>query len=146
MPEPQQALRPRIIYLLNYLNMIVRRRLDERLRTHDLGGLQYTILSLVRDREGISSAELSRRFFVTPQTMNETVAGLERRGLIIRFESAANRRILEAHVTEAGRTLLQTCDHIADEVEHDAFGALPEADRHRLHALLSERFHALRAR
>ena len=32
---------------------------------------------------GLSSADLSRRFFVTPQTMNQIVAGMARRGLIV---------------------------------------------------------------
>jgi DNA-binding MarR family transcriptional regulator len=141
-----EALRPRLIYLMNHVNMIVRKMLDTRLAPHGLNGLQYTILTLVRDREGISSAELSRRFFVTPQTMNESVAGLERRGLIERRENSANRRVLGTRVTAAGRALLRTCDRIADAVEAEVFGVLGPGARSELHALLRGRLRELAAR
>lgn len=124
---------------------MIRKTLDERLKPHGLGGLQYTILTLVRDRDGISSAELSRRFFVTPQTMNETVNGLERRGLIQRRESPENRRILQARVTEAGRDLLALCDPIADAIEDEVFGPLDPATRDSLHEALAGRLAALQA-
>ena len=134
-----KSARPRLIYLVNNLNLLVRRMLDERLKPHNLGGLQYTILTLIRDRDGISSAELSRRFFVTPQTMNESVTGLERRGLIARTESETNRRILIARVLPEGLALLETCDKIADEVEAEVFGDLPADKQDVLHDLLRDR-------
>ncbi len=134
-----KSARPRLIYLVNNLNLLVRRMLDERLKPHNLGGLQYTILTLIRDRDGISSAELSRRFFVTPQTMNESVTGLERRGLIARTESETNRRILIARVLPEGLALLETCDRIADEVEAEVFSDLSADKQDVLHDLLRDR-------
>lgn len=125
--------------MINNLNLLLRKTLDERLKPHNLGGLQYTILTLIRDRDGISSAELSRRFFVTPQTMNESVTALERRGLIARTESEANRRILIARVLPEGLALLKTCDRIADEVEAEVFGDLPQDQRQMLHDLFHDR-------
>ncbi|MCB1388334.1 MAG: MarR family transcriptional regulator [Rhodobacteraceae bacterium] len=137
------ARRPRLIYLLNNLNMLARKALDERLKAHQLGGLQYTILTLVRDREGISSAELSRRFFVTPQTMNESVTALERRGLITRSESEANKRILSARITDEGRALLDECDAIANGVEAEVFGGLGGPDADALHRILRDQLHRM---
>ena len=137
-PHDPATLRPRLIYLLNSLNLLARKALDEQLKPHNLGGLQYTILALVRDREGISSAELSRRFFVTPQTMNESVTALERRGLIARSESEANKRILNSRITDEGRALLVECDRIADSVERDVFGDLSAADQKTLHRILHD--------
>ncbi|WP_334193140.1 MarR family winged helix-turn-helix transcriptional regulator [Pararhodobacter sp.] len=136
-------LRPRLIYLVNNINLLTRKSLDERLKAHQLGGLQYTILTLVRDREGISSAELSRRFFVTPQTMNESVTALERRGLITRSESEANKRILCARITDEGRALLTQCDAIANEVEAEVFGSVSPADMKVLHRILRDQLHRL---
>lgn len=130
------ALRPRLIYVMNQLNLMVRKTLDERLKPFQLGSLQYTILTRIRDRDGISSAELSRRFFVTPQTMNEAVAALEQRGLIQRSESETNRRVLRARVTAEGLKLLKRCDAIADGIEAEVFGTLSEVDQRHLHAML----------
>jgi DNA-binding MarR family transcriptional regulator len=114
--------RPRTIYLLNQANYALRSILDSRLRAVPMTGIQYTILSLVERHEGISSAELSRRFFVTAQTMNEIISGMLQRSLISRKEDPGNRRILRLRLTTRGRKILKECDAIADEIEHAAFG------------------------
>ena len=129
-------LRPRTMYLLNQANQAVRSRIEQALRELSLTGIQYTVLSVVGSREGISSAELSRRFFVTPQTMNEIVTGLEKRGLVRREARPENRRILTASLTEEGRATLTACDAVADEVEGAAFRDLSEHDFNELRRLM----------
>lgn len=130
---------PRTIYLLNQVNQGLRSALDLRMREFKITGLQYTILTMVRSNEGISSAELSRRFFVTPQTMNETVTGMERRGLLERREQENNKRILVAFLTAEGEALLRKCDAIADEIDSQAFGDMSDEDFKTLRKLLSDR-------
>lgn len=137
---------PRTIYLLNQVNQAVRSALDVRMREFSITGLQYTILTMVRSNEGISSAELSRRFFVTPQTMNETVTGMERRGLLERKEQRNNKRILVAFLTPEGETLLKKCDQIADEIDADAFGDMSNEDFEALRKLLQERIKKQRSK
>ena len=100
-------LRPRTIYLLNQANYALRSMLDARLRAVSMTGIQYTILSLVERHEGISSAELSRRFFVTAQTMNEIINGMVQRGLLSRKEDPDNKRILRLKLTARGRKTLK---------------------------------------
>lgn len=138
--------RPRTIYLMNQVNQAIRNALDLRLRAFKVTGLQYTILTVVRSHTGISSAELSRRFFVTPQTMNETVTAMERRGLLVRREQADNRRILVAYLTDEGEALLRQCDAIADEIDREAFGDMSDADFDALRRLLRGRLRAQRER
>ncbi len=130
-------LRPRTIYLLNQANQAVRGRLEAELREIGLTGIQYTVLAIVGGRQEVSSAELSRRFFVTPQTMNEIVAGLEKRGLMERHPSEANKRVLTAQLTAAGRQALASADTIADAVEGAALANLREEDFRELRRLLS---------
>jgi len=132
------------MYLLNQANQAVRSRLEQDLRAIGLTGIQYTVLSIVAARDGISSAELSRRFFVTPQTMNEIVAGLERRGLLARLESPQSRRILTARLTEAGSKLLAEADDIADQIEGEAFSHLSDGDFEELRRLLRLQLNAVR--
>ena len=109
------------MYLLNQANQAVRSQLEAALRELQMTGIQYTILTIVDQHEGISSAELSRRFFVTAQTMNEIINGLEQRRLIARKEDPANRRILRMKLTAEGRKLLKKCEDIADRIEEAAF-------------------------
>lgn len=120
-------------------------QLEQELRAVGLTGIQYTALSIVGSREGISSAELSRRFFVTQQSMIEVVAGLERRGLLRRSPSPQNRRILAAVLTDAGRAILAEADAIVDAVESAAFASVSERDFQELRRILSGLLRDIRA-
>lgn len=130
--KPEEAtnewamLQPRAIYFLNQANHAVRSRLEASLSLLQMTGIQYTVLSVIGARDGLSSAELSRRFFVTPQTMNELIGGLQRRNLITRKEDPANRRILRMSLTTEGKRMIKACDAAADAVERDVFSFLPQ--------------------
>ncbi|MDR6817786.1 DNA-binding MarR family transcriptional regulator [Neorhizobium sp. 2083] len=126
---------PRAIYFLNQANHAVRSRLEAALTTLQMTGIQYTVLSVIGSREGLSSAELSRRFFVTPQTMNELIGGLQRRNLITRKEDPANRRILRMSLTTEGKRMIKACDAAADTVERDIFSFLPQESYQQLRDL-----------
>jgi DNA-binding MarR family transcriptional regulator len=97
--------------------MAERARMEEVLQAHGVTLHQYTALSLLERRDGLSSAQLARRHFVTPQAMNQLVATLERDGLIHREPDASNRKILRASLTDAGRTTLTACHAAVDELE-----------------------------
>ncbi len=114
----------RTIYLMSRLNHAIRQRLEEVLRKHDLTAVQYTVLSLLRGREQLSSAEIARRFSVKPQSMNEVIFVLEGKQCITRAEDPENRRVLHVALTAAGRRLLETCDARIDELENRLFARL----------------------
>ncbi|WP_230980469.1 MarR family winged helix-turn-helix transcriptional regulator [Oryzicola mucosus] len=142
----RKILRPRAMFFLNQANHAVRSRLDAALGVMEMTGIQYTVLSVIGAHAGLSSAELSRRFYVTPQTMNELISALERRDLIVRKADPANRRILRMNVTDTGRDMLSKCDALADAVEQDVFGAMPEEDYRRLAELARDLARHLRTR
>ena len=144
-PVAREKLRPRTIYLLNQANLAVRMQLEQELRTVGLTGIQYTVLSIIGSRDGISSAELSRRFFVTPQSMGEIVSGLERRGLLKRHHSPHSKRILTAHLTAAGQKLLEESDAITDRIEQQMFQCLPDEDFAALRRIASALLSAARS-
>lgn len=118
----QSTKQPSTLYLLHQASQAVRSRLESHLREFQITGIQYTVLAILGSRGRPSSAELSRRFFVTPQTMNEIVAGMERRGLILRTEDADNRRVLRLALTDEGRAMLAHCERVAEQVDAEAFG------------------------
>lgn len=117
--------RPSTIYLLHQTSQGLRSRLEQALRPLGVTGLQYTILGLLARHEGLSSADLSRRFFVTQQTMNQVIAGMTKRGLIMRVASRTNRRILRMTLTTEGVNLLASCEMIAAPVEEEALSSVP---------------------
>jgi len=55
---------------------------------------QYAALTFLDESPGLSSAQLARRAFVTPQTMNRMVANLEAAGLIARGPHPELGRVL----------------------------------------------------
>ena len=138
--------RPRTMYLLNQANQAVRSQLEAALRDLQMTGIQFTILTIVNEREGISSAELSRRFFVTAQTMNEIINGLAQRGLITRKEDPANKRILRMKLTAQGRKLLNKCENIADHIEETAFDWIESDEYETLRKSLRSLLRGLRER
>ena len=123
-----ERLRPSTIYLLHQSSQALRSRLEHGLRPLGVTGLQYTILGLLDRHEGLSSADLSRRFFVTPQTMNQVVAGMLKRGLVEREASETNRRILKMRLTPEGAALLARCEVIGDAIEEDFLASVPPGD------------------
>jgi DNA-binding MarR family transcriptional regulator len=101
--------------------MAQRARIEEVIRPYGVSLQTYTALSILERRGGLSSAQLARRHFVTPQAMNQLVAALERDGLIVRRADPVNRRILRAWLTERGKQVLETCHDAVDKLEQRMF-------------------------
>lgn len=119
---------PRIIYLLSRLHYALRKKIDNKLAANKLTAVKYTVMSMLRGRKSLSSAEISRRYCVTPQSMNETIFALERSGWITKEENPENKRVLLVSLTPAGRDLLDRCDKIIDQIETEIFAGLDQAD------------------
>jgi DNA-binding MarR family transcriptional regulator len=118
---------PRLTYLIKRVEMVERARMEEVLRPHGVSLHQYTALSILERRGGLSSAQLARRHFVTPQAANQLVALLERDGLIERQPDPVNRKILRAWLTERGQVALKQCHSAVDGLEQQMLTAFTPA-------------------
>jgi DNA-binding MarR family transcriptional regulator len=123
---------PRVSYVVARLDRAVRREIDDRVRRHGLTATQYTALSVLATRTGLSNAQLARRSYVTPQSMSQIIGALERGGLIERTPDPAHRRILRAELTRKGRRVLASCDRAVDEMERRMLGDMRAQDRDEL--------------
>src|SRR5262249_14494314 len=108
---------PRISYLIGRLDRALRRRLDEVLGPQGLTVRQYTTLSVLRARAGLSNAQLARRSLMTPQSMNEVLAGLVERGLVCRRPAEDHGRVIRTELTPSGVVVLAACDEAVDRLE-----------------------------
>ena len=113
---------PRVGYLVYRVERRLRARLDEELRVHGVSTPEYVTLSVLRERDGLSCAQLARWAFVTPQAMNLVISGLERRRLVRRRPDPKHRRVLRASVTSKGLGVLARCDQSMDGIEADMLG------------------------
>lgn len=112
---------PRSTYLVKQLQEALRLRLDQITRDVGLTIRQYTTLSVLAMYPRISSAQLARYTFVSPQAANQMVAALERKGFLRRSVDPSNRRCIEVRLTRAGATARARCDELVDALEAQVF-------------------------
>jgi len=126
MTQPMQAApaATRLTHLIKRIEMAVRARMEEVLRPHGVSPPQYAALSILEQRGGLSSAQLARRHFVTPQAANQMIALLERDRLIERRPYPVNRKVLRAWLTERGKDVLEKCDQAVGELEEQMLAGL----------------------
>ena len=136
---------PRISYVVARLERAVRTEIDQRVRPLGLTTLQYTALSVLQTRKGLSNAQLARRSYLTPQTMNEVIAILQEKGLVTKSPDPNHGRILRLEVTAAGERLLAKCDREVAEMEEQMLGELSGDERQRFRAALTACVHGLGA-
>ena len=111
---------PRTLYLIKRAEIEVTSRMSKALEKYDITPIQFTVLYFVnQDKGDLSSAQLSRRFLMTPQSMNELVTVLLRKKLVKKTADAAHKRILRISLTARGIKLLADCNVAMDAVESE---------------------------
>ncbi len=128
---------PRPIYVLKQLELAVRARLDAICRENGVTTTQYTALSVLFVKPGMSSAQLALRSFIKPQSAHQTVRELETKGYIGRATDVSNRRILRINLTAKGEALLRSCNRAVDELERQMFQDFHVSESVELQRLLS---------
>jgi len=131
-PEQQ----PSLVYVIGRVGQGVRRELRVRLAPLGLSVPDVTTLSVLRGRSGLSNAQLARRALITPQSMLEVLASLERRGLVVRRADAANARIMRAELTASGRRSLGRADAVIAKLEDELLDAVAPPAREQLRGAL----------
>ena len=127
---------PRLSYLIGRVSQGVRSALQQRLRAYGLTVPEYTALSVLQTRPGLSNAQLARRSLITPQSMNQVVAALERRDLIARAPDPRHRRILRTTLTPAADRLLDELAGVVDTFERELLADLSASEGEQLVAAL----------
>jgi len=117
--------RPSLVYVVGRVNQGVRRELRKALSPWGLTVPELTTLSVLRGRPGLSNAQLSRRALTTPQSMNEVIAQLERRGLVERNVDPSHGRILRARLTDDGERLVAEVDPVVDRLQEEMLAEVP---------------------
>ncbi len=102
------------------------------LREHGATLPEYAVLTALADEPGMSNADLARRAYVTPQTMNQVLRELERRGWVSRHPHPGHGRILQAELTGDGARVLGGCHQAVGKVEERMLAGLGPAGREQL--------------
>lgn len=111
-------------YVLKRVQAALRAAMDAALREHGLTTPQYACLELLDQRPGLSNADLARGAFVSRQSMNVVLRGLEESGLVERPAQAAQGRALPVRLTADGRERLRRAHADVFEIERRMVGVL----------------------
>ena len=132
-----------LVYIIGRVNQGIRREMGARLARFTLSVQEFTTLSVLRRRPGLSNAQLARRALVTPQSMIEILAKLERRGLVERDVDPNHGRIRRADLTDAGRTLLAAADPQIAAIQDEMLAGVAPGERAATLRAMRSAMHAL---
>lgn len=119
-------------YVLKAASAALRASMDAALRPMGLSVAQYACLELLGQHPDLSNAELARGAFVTRQSMNEVLRGLQERALVTRPAVAPRGRALPARLTPTGRQHLHQASVAVRAVEEAMLSRLTYASRRTL--------------
>lgn len=134
--EPEPRTEDMSGYLVKRAQAAIHVRLEEIVSAHGLGIPQYVVLSFLAETPGLANADLARRAFVTPQSMNEVLKQLESTGLVERRQNPANARILNAYLTRTGTRKLSAVSSQVEELEAHLLSGLTNGERQTLNRAL----------
>ena len=128
--ETRVRAEPGVSYAIARLQQRIFAAVTERVAPHGVTTLQFTTLSVL-NRHGapLSTSQLARRAFMTPQSMSEVIHALESKGLIKRNPHPNHRRTLPATLTPKGRRLLTACEEAVAEFEDAMLDGFSKEDR-----------------
>jgi DNA-binding MarR family transcriptional regulator len=136
--KKRQAERRRAAQMMKRILIHFRSQMDEKLRPQGVTTAQLQVLKAIREEPGASGAQLARACYVTPQSAQSLLSGLESGGWIIRSKGRGNDRILAARLTLAGETLLLTAEKVAKEIEGKLWRGVSEDSIQALNEVLEQ--------
>jgi DNA-binding MarR family transcriptional regulator len=98
--------------------------LQATLAPHDVPVGMWYFLRALWEEDGLTQREISERVGATAPTAVEQLRNMEKRGLITRSGSEADRRKVHFHLTDEGRALEQRLMSYAAEVNASALEGL----------------------
>ncbi len=123
-------------YLIGRADRIVRAQLEAALVESGLSLTEFTALSVLASRPGLSNARLARRSLVTPQAMHKVVRSLENAGLVERTALPEGGRALATTITAAGAAVVAELLPRIQRAEDRTLHALDAGRRRELVRLL----------
>ena len=124
-------------YLVNWAARLFTRHMEGALRTHGMAPGQLPVLFALADGRAMSQAELATSAAVEQPTMANTLARMERDGLIVRTPNPDDRRSALVRLTGGAAAKLPTLASIIDAINAQASATLSATEKAQLLNLLS---------
>jgi MarR family transcriptional regulator, lower aerobic nicotinate degradation pathway regulator len=121
---------------LAQLSFLIHGMLERRAREHDLSLIQTRLLGVLRDRRPTMN-ELARLLDLDKSSVTGLIDRAERRGLVERVPSTADRRAVLVRLTGRGRSFAAEAGARFGADASQLLELLPPGDRHALAGLIS---------
>lgn len=117
---------------------LLSRELDALLRCHGLTQVTYNILRILRGagKRGLPCAKIGERMLTRVPDVTRLVDRLVKLGLVERYRTEEDRRLVFQRLTPTGRRLLADLDGPVRELHDHALGHLSDEELDELNALL----------
>ncbi len=96
-----------------------------------LSDSQWSTLRFLLESPGASGAEIARHTKVSPQAVTTMLQRMEKAGLITR--QSASGRVVETHLTDAGKEMLRKGDAVVNEVADNMFSGFSAEEQKQFH-------------
>lgn len=116
-------------YLANHMARLFANRLHRRIRPLGLSPARFPVLLELWEQDGLTQSQLVQRLGVEQATMANTLARMERDGLVERRPSTTDRRARLVYLTDKARGLQADAVAAAQAENRQALSALSEAEQ-----------------
>lgn len=135
----------RIITRIGRIRKALKREFELRAAPLEITSSQLQVLRRLWQGDGITTSDLTCDCASDGGTVTGILDRLERKELIRRERSQADRRVVQIWLTDAGRALQKPLTHIIEEINETALIGLEEAEQEQLIEMLEKVAHNLDA-
>lgn len=132
-------------FLANQMARLFAAGLARRIRPLGLAPAQFMVLLELWEQDGLSQADLVARLDVEQATMANTLARMERDGLILRKPGETDRRLRLAFLTDRARALQEPATEAAQAQNAQALSKLSTEEAARFTATMKTVIAAMQA-
>lgn len=130
-------------YLVNYMARLFAEGLRKRIAPLGIVPGQFPALLALWERDGLTQKELLAQVAIEQATLANTLARMERDGLIVRKEHPADARARTIHLTEKARSIREAAYAAADKTNAEALAGLSDNERQEFLGLMRRTIQSL---
>ena len=132
-------------YLVNYMARLFAEGLRKRIAPLGIVPGQFPALLALWERDGLTQKELLAQVAIEQATLANTLARMERDGLIVRKEHPADARARTIHLTEKAQSIRDDAYKAAAETNAEALAGLSKEERQEFLNLMGRTISSLQA-
>lgn len=123
-------------HLMHRITMQMRRRIERRMTAHGLTAAQWVPLWMLATGQADNAQTLACVSGTDAGAVTRVLDRLQAKGLVARTRSAADRRVVQLELTDAGREVVRQIPFVLAEVNNEALRGFSGAEFEQLKTLL----------